>query len=157
MNDPASLVASPTQDERTMATLAHVLQLVGSWIAPLIIFLTRRDSRFVSFHALQALLLQIAHLILLMVFVSMWFCSFGFLIFTQATTKNATPPAAFFVMFPLIWLGFMAMWVTILVIGIIYGIKAGHGEWAEYPLLGRLARKLLKMGPGGTELAAPAA
>jgi hypothetical protein len=34
-----------------MATLAHALQLIGSWIAPLIIFLIRRHSRFVSFHA----------------------------------------------------------------------------------------------------------
>jgi uncharacterized Tic20 family protein len=52
-----------TPDERTMATLAHALQLIGSWIAPLIIFLIRRRSRFVSFHALQALLLQIIHTI----------------------------------------------------------------------------------------------
>ena len=52
-----------TQDERTMATLANALQVVGWWIAPLIIFLIHRKSRFVSFHALQALLLQIAYLI----------------------------------------------------------------------------------------------
>src|SRR5580704_17545146 len=57
---PTSVVtqAETTQDERTMGTLAHVLQLVGGWIAPLIIFLVKRDSRFVSFHALQVLLLQ---------------------------------------------------------------------------------------------------
>jgi hypothetical protein len=29
-----------TPDERTMATLAHALQFIGSWIAPLIIFLS---------------------------------------------------------------------------------------------------------------------
>jgi hypothetical protein len=27
-----------TQDERTMAMLAHLLQIVGGWLAPLIIF-----------------------------------------------------------------------------------------------------------------------
>jgi hypothetical protein len=37
-----------TQDDRTMAILSHVLQLVGWWIAPLIIFLLKRGSRFVS-------------------------------------------------------------------------------------------------------------
>jgi uncharacterized membrane protein len=52
-----------TQDERTMATLAHALQVVGWWIAPLIIFLIHRKSRFVSFHALQALLLQIVYMV----------------------------------------------------------------------------------------------
>ena len=49
----------PTLDERTMAILAHMLQIVGLWIAPLIIFVIKRESRFVSFHALQALLLQV--------------------------------------------------------------------------------------------------
>jgi uncharacterized membrane protein len=48
-----------TQDERTMAVLAHALQLVGGWIAPLVIFFVKRQSRFVSFHALQVLFLQL--------------------------------------------------------------------------------------------------
>ncbi len=53
MSDAAVNELVPTQDERTMGTLAHVLQLVGGWIAPLVIFLVKRNSRFVSFHALQ--------------------------------------------------------------------------------------------------------
>jgi uncharacterized membrane protein len=47
-----------TSDERTMAVLAHVLQLVGGWIAPLIIFFSKRQSRFITFHALQVLLFE---------------------------------------------------------------------------------------------------
>jgi hypothetical protein len=43
--------AETTQDERTMAVLAHVLQLVGGWIAPLIIFFAKRQSRFGSLAA----------------------------------------------------------------------------------------------------------
>src|SRR5215469_4194246 len=54
---------STTQDEHTMAVLAHVLQVVGSWIAPLVIFLLRPNSKFVRFHALQALLLQLLFLL----------------------------------------------------------------------------------------------
>ena len=41
MNDFAATY-EPTSDEKTMATLAQVLQLVGWWIAPLIIYLIRR-------------------------------------------------------------------------------------------------------------------
>ena len=52
-----------------MATLAHALQIIGSWIAPLVIFLIRRESRFVAFHALQALLLQIVHIIAIVIFM----------------------------------------------------------------------------------------
>ena len=46
----------PSQDERTMAMLAHVLAIFSSFIAPLVIFLLKKDSRFVSFHSLQVLI-----------------------------------------------------------------------------------------------------
>jgi uncharacterized membrane protein len=133
-----------TQDERTMATLAHALQVVGWWIAPLIIFLVQRKSRFVSFHALQALLLQIAYLILMVGFMVLFFAAFFGTMIHQQGNNNAPPPA-FFIMMPLIWLGFMGGWVTVLVIAIVYAIKAGRGEWANYPLIGRIARRILKM------------
>jgi len=134
-----------------MAVLAHTLQLVGGWLAPLIILIVKRDSKFVSFHALQALLLQVVHLVLWII------CFGGFMVVifasvvTQAQASNGPPPAVF-LLFPLLWLGAMAMWVFLLVIAIVYGIKAGHGEWAEYPLLGRLALHFLKLGPGGVPL-----
>jgi uncharacterized membrane protein len=133
-----------TQDERTMATLAHALQIVGWWIAPLIIFLVKRESRFVSFHALQALLLQIAYLIVSGGFMVLWFAAFFGLMLHQHGNNNAPPPA-FFVMVPLIWLGFMAMFATVLVVAIVYAIKAGRGEWANYPVIGKIARRILKM------------
>jgi len=136
-----------TQDERTMATLAHALQVVGWWIAPLIIFLVQRKSPFVSFHALQALLLQIAYLVLMMGFMLVWFAAF-FGIMIHHGNDNA-PPTAIFILMPLIWLGFMGMWITVLVVAIFYAIKAGRGEWANYPFIGRIARRILKM--NGTE------
>ena len=137
----------PAQEERTMAILAHVLQLVGWWIAPLVIFLVKRESRFVSFHALQALLLQVVYMIIMGAFMLLWVASIVLMAGTQHQGGQAPP--AMFILFPLIWLGFMGMWVLMLVVAILYGIKAGRGEWAEYPLIGRLARKLLKIGPAG--------
>ena len=59
------ILTQPTLDERTMAILAHMLPIVGLWIAPLIIFVVKRESRFVSFHALQALLLQVTYMFLM--------------------------------------------------------------------------------------------
>jgi uncharacterized membrane protein len=143
----------PTQDERTMATLAHALQIIGSWIAPLVIFLIRRESRFVSFHALQALLLQIIHVIAILIFVVVWFGLIFSVIFHQVGAKPPTaPPLEVFVLFPLFWLFIVGVNMTILVIAIMYSIKAGRGEWAEYPVLGSWARRMLKIGPGGTNL-----
>jgi uncharacterized membrane protein len=136
-----------------MATLAHALQLIGSWIAPLIIFLIRRQSRFVSFHALQALLLQIVHTIIVVVLMVLWFTTIFATVFHQTSGKPPDFPPAFFVLFPLVWLGFMGMWVGTLIIAILYAIKAGRGEWADYPVLGKLARRMLKMGPNETHIA----
>ncbi len=145
--------AGTTQDERTMGTLAHVLQLVGGWIAPLIIFLIKRNSRFVSFHALQALLLQGLYFLFVMIFVGGFFvvAIAGFAVH-QSTTQHGSLPPAFLVLFPALWLGMMAWWVFMVVVAIVYGIKAGKGEWAEYPVLGRLARRILGIGPAGEPL-----
>jgi uncharacterized membrane protein len=137
-----------------MATLAQVLQLVGGWIAPLVILLVKRDSRFVSFHALQALLLQALYLVLMMVMMGAFFAfaHAGFAFHQPAAPHNSLP-LQFVILFPIIWLGIMGWWVFMLVVAIVFGIKAGRGEWAEYPLLGRLARRFLRIGPGGEFLA----
>ncbi|HXZ26770.1 MAG TPA: DUF4870 domain-containing protein [Terriglobales bacterium] len=127
-----------------MATLAHVLQLVGGFIAPLIIFFLRRESRFVSFHALQVLFLQIANLLFSMVFMVTWFAMmFGSIAATAGQPRGGGPPVMLFLVFPLLWLFIMASWVTILTLAIVYGIKAGRGEWANYPVLGKWARQVL--------------
>ena len=134
-----------------MATLAHVLQLVGGWIAPLVIFLVKRNSRFVSFHALQALLLQGLYFLLMMLLMAAVFVTMiAGIAFHQRTTAQFCFLLHSSCLFPVIWLGFMGWWVFILVVAIVYGIKAGRGEWAEYPLLGKLARQILHIGPGGS-------
>ncbi len=142
-----------TSDERTLATLAHVLQLVGGFIAPLIIFLVKRESRFVSFHALQALLLQALYFVLMMLMMVALFATvFAGVAFHQSAAGHNSFPAGFMVLFPVVWLGMMGWWVFILVVAIVYGIKAGRGEWAAYPVLGPLARRILSIGPGGESL-----
>ena len=136
-----------------MAALAQVLQLIGGWIAPLIIFFVKRQSRFVSFHALQVLLFEIVWIFVTMPVMGIVFVtfllgfSFGGL---QADHGSKTLPPLFFVLLAVVWLGFILVWFVKLALAIVYGIKAGRGEWAEYPLLGRVARKILNIGPAGT-------
>jgi uncharacterized membrane protein len=138
----------PTQDERTMATLAHALSILG-FIPPLIIFLIKRPSRFVSFHALQALLWHIVYFALVAVLMVVWFCVMFLSIAHTAATKGAGPPVGIFILIPLLWLGLMAGGLLTLVFAILFSVKASQGEWAEYPVLGPMARKMLKMGPHG--------
>ena len=62
---PASVAA--TSEERTLAILAHVLTLIGGFLAPLIIWLLKKDeSNFVSENAKESLNFQIT-LILAMI------------------------------------------------------------------------------------------
>jgi uncharacterized membrane protein len=141
--------AVPTLDERTMAILAHMLQIVGLWIAPLIIFVVKRESKFVSFHALQALLLQVVYLLLMGLGVLFWFGAVVLTMVSAHASGNDSSPPAFLIFMPMLWLDWMCIWGAMVVMAIVYGVKAGGGEWAEYPYLGKMARSILKLGPGG--------
>lgn len=138
---PALVTADvPSKDERTMAFLAHLLQVLTGFIAPLIIFCVKQDSRFVKFHALQALIWQLCYMAAfacgMVVFFVMFFLSMAHGAATSG--HNQPPPLGFFILFPLVWLLGMAGWVVNVILGIVYGVKASRGEWAGYPILGPL-------------------
>jgi uncharacterized Tic20 family protein len=134
----------PQQDERTLAMLAHVLQVFAGFIAPLVILVVKRQSWFVVFHAVQALLWQVTYFVMVMLTMVVWFAVMVPVVLTHSGSGSASSPqpSEFFVVFSLIFLFFMAGWVTGLVLAIVYGIKASNGEWAEYPVIGRWARRL---------------
>jgi uncharacterized protein len=52
-------LVTPTSDERTMAILTHILSLPTGFIAPLVIYLVKNDSAYVTTHAKEALNFQI--------------------------------------------------------------------------------------------------
>jgi uncharacterized membrane protein len=128
---------SPTQDERTNALLVHVLAIFSGFIAPLIFYLVKRDSRFVAFHSLQVLIWHAAYAVIFFVGLIM---AFVFMVSSMAThphgAPNEAPPFAFFGIFGLVWLWGMGGWVLNVVLGIVFAIKANHGEWAKYPVIG---------------------
>jgi uncharacterized membrane protein len=123
--------AVPTSDETTLALLAHVLQIFTWWIGPLAIYLAKRDSKFVSFHAMQALLWQFTMMGLGMVMGLVWVFFFFLTILPRmgkTPAGNQPPPAAFFVLFPLFWLGFLGFYGLNVIFGILYGVKAWSGR-----------------------------
>ncbi|HSC77448.1 MAG TPA: DUF4870 domain-containing protein [Candidatus Acidoferrales bacterium] len=133
----------PDSDERMYACLAHFLQMIGGFIGPLIIFLVKRESRFVAFHAVQALLWQVVMVIGWIVAMLLFFSLFFATMAGAGTKPPPGPPPAFFILFPLIWLAAMSGWVVTLILAIVYGVKSMRGEWAAYPLIGRWARRLV--------------
>jgi hypothetical protein len=53
-------VVAPSSDDKTMALLSHILTIVAGFIAPLIIYLIKKDqSEFVAYHAKESLNFQI--------------------------------------------------------------------------------------------------
>jgi uncharacterized protein len=136
----------PTPDEKTLATLAEVLQIVAGWLAPLIIYLIRRDSKFVAFHAMQALLWQAMVFVFWMVIASVWmiFIFASLVGHAGPQAANGKLPVGMFVGIGGIWLGAMGISLINLVLGIYYGIKANRGEWAAYPVIGNWARKIVR-------------
>ncbi|MEN3001791.1 MAG: DUF4870 domain-containing protein [Armatimonadota bacterium] len=113
-----------TADERLWAMLAHLSALLGyvvvlgQYIAPLVIYLVYREhSRFVAFHALQALYFQLALLILWVIVFILTFITCGL--------------GVIFALVPI---------VLNLVFVLIAAIRAYNGEWYELPLVGAMAR-----------------
>lgn len=142
--DPSAAYAA-TQDDRTMGSLAHFLQIVCSWIAPLVILLLKRDSLFVKFHALQALLLQICFLAVSIVGVMAFMITMFMTMPSSGHAADNAPPLAIMAGFGALWLLMMGGWLLVLIVAVVYGIKAGRGEWAGYPVIGGIARQLLKI------------
>ena len=128
-----------------MALLVNVLAIFSSFLAPLIFYLVKKDSRFVAFYSLQVLIWHAAYALIF--FVGM-IIAFIFMLSTLVTQPHnapgQAPPLAFFGVFGLVWLWGMGGWVLNLVLGIVYAIKANQGEWARFPLIGDFVlRKIL--------------
>ena len=67
----------PTPDEKTMGILSHILSLVGWFIAPLIIYLVKKDeSAYVREQAKESLNFQLTVLIC---YIVSWFLIFIFI------------------------------------------------------------------------------
>jgi len=134
-------------DERTNALLLHVLSIFTGFIAPLVFFLIKRDSKFVVFHALQALIWQAVYIV---TFIAGILLTFTFLVVSIAAhpvpNPGEGPPMAFFGFFGVMWLWGMGGWAINLILGIVYGIKASQGEWARFPIIGNFVlRRILPL------------
>jgi uncharacterized protein len=132
---------APTNEERTCAMLSHILGIFSGFLAPGIMLLVKKESKFVLFHSLQALAW---HLVLYIVIVGGVIIAFVVLIATgqfPPTDAKAGPPVAFFAVFGIVWLIAIAGGITNLVLAISYGLKANRGEWAKFPAIGDFVLK----------------
>ncbi len=103
----------PTSDEKTLALLAHVLTFIFPLLAPLIIYLIKKDeSSFVAYHAKESLNFQIT---LIIIFIILFITVIGIL---------------------LLWI--VGMIGAVLVI--VATVRAGEGRLYKYPFCLRLIK-----------------
>lgn len=142
----APAVAELTQDEKAYAGLAHALMISTWWIGPLIIYFVKRESRFVNFHALQAIFWQIIFTLLYVAGMIVFFVGMFSTVLSMPQGKTPQPPEfpiAFFLGFFVYWLVIMCGFAISMTLGIMYCLKAMRGEWVGYPLIGRWARRIV--------------
>jgi uncharacterized Tic20 family protein len=128
-----------------MAMLSHLLMIFAGFVPPLVIYLVKKDSKFVAFHAMQGLLWHALMVILYMIgFVGIMVSMFLTLPQVAQKPGMANPfPVTLFSFFAIFWIFFFGMWMANLILGIVHCIKANRGEWAAYPLFGRWARRIV--------------
>lgn len=119
---------APREDERMMATLAHLLMAFAGFIGPLAIFCVKQNSRFVRLHSLQALIWQAICLVLIFGCMAVFFGVMITSLIRHPPELHSQAPPAFFYFFPFIWLGCMGGWVASVILGVVHAIKAHRGE-----------------------------
>lgn len=118
--------SSATGEEKFWGMLAHVFGFagyivgLGQYIAPFVLYVIYKDkSKFIAFHAMQSLLFQLLVAVALTISGALTIVLIGF------------------VLLPVVG-------VVAIVYVIIAALRAYKGEWFEYWLVGRWARKIVE-------------
>ncbi len=113
LGDPSAI----TQDDKTMAMLSYILGIFTGFLGPLILWLVKKDqSKFVAFHALQALILHAVVVV-------------GYIL------------SSFLIIVLVGFLTYPAFFILGLVYSVLAGLAANKGDWYEIPVIGKLARQ----------------
>jgi uncharacterized Tic20 family protein len=110
----------PTGDETTMALFCYVGALLGGFLVPLILYLIKKnESRFVRFHAAQALNYTLTQMILL----------FGLLV-PLGVLAIVTQQPAFLAPVAVVWVYEIIAPYVWMILG---AIRSNRGEWYTLP------------------------
>ncbi len=132
--------AAIPQEDRTLAVLAHLLQIFTGFLGPLIIAVLKRQTPFVLFHSLQVILWQVAYMVVSILVIVVFVVSILAGAAQQSHGQGA--PMWLVVAIPGIVVLSIGGWMLTIVLAIVYAMRAADGKWAEYPLVGRWARRL---------------
>ena len=131
-----------SSDDKTWALMAWLLGFFFGFIPALIIFIVMREkSRFVGFHALQALFWHLAYLVItipvIFIAVAAGFSS----VIGMSHSQANEPPVGLIVGIGVVFLFILVTGLVNLIVQIVMAVKAGGGAWTELPLVGGWARR----------------
>src|SRR5215213_4704335 len=132
MQNPAPVQTAKSStglDENVAALLSYVF----GWISGLIFFLIEKDSRLVRFHAMQSLLLNVAALVIGIVF---WIVA----VVSSLVVGYISSVLGFIVWIIMVLVG-TVLGIGLVVAAIISLIKAFQGQYFKLPVIGNYAEK----------------
>lgn len=136
--------AEPSQEDRLLAAASYVGHFAGFWlVVPIVVYVLKREkSRFVAFHALQAI---IVHALLVPIAIAGYVfglvASIGLAV---AAEPHGREHGGVAVLFFVPWiLGLLVPWGIHAVLSIVCAVRAMQGRLARFPVAGWLADRFL--------------
>lgn len=121
MQYDAGPVGTIPQEERTLAALTHLSGLagyvipLGGVLVPIIIMIVKKDSRMIASIAKQALILNIAVFLTVVVTAILWLTV---------------------ILIPLVILGWVVLGLVAIILPIVGALKSFDGIYYQYPVVG---------------------
>jgi len=141
MNLPLYQSVEPDSDEKILALFSHLSIFLGGIVLPIIFWAINKDkSRFVRFHALQAIFFHIAYVaIIIAVVIIMAIIGIGLGILSAGTFAAGKDGSLIFVFAMIIFYGLIFISIFIFIgYGIYVGVKSYKGELKRYPVIGKI-------------------
>ena len=133
----------PTSEEKVLAALAHgsvMFMFLGPLGAVIIWAIQRTKSKYVRYHALQAMGYQVfsfwAWMIAIFLFMILFFGILVVLVIITGDPASGTPPDFIFFIQPLFMLFIFGMWGLLFLFGFIGAVLCMMGKEFRYPLIG---------------------
>jgi len=141
MSLPLHQSVEPESDEKILALFSHLSIFLGGIVLPIIFWAVNKDkSRFVRFHALQAIFFHIAYIaIVVAVVIIMALVGIGLGVLSAGTFAAGKDGSFIFIIAMVLCYGLIFISIFIFIgYGIFVGVKSYKGELRRYPIIGKI-------------------
>ena len=141
MSLPLHQSVEPESDEKILALFSHLSIFLGGIVLPIIFWAVNKDkSRFVRFHALQAIFFHIAYIaIVVAVVIIMALVGIGLGVLSAGTFAAGKDGSFIFIIAMVLFYGLIFISIFIFIgYGIYVGVRSYKGELSRYPVIGKI-------------------